>query len=635
MGKSRPMDISSDYDSDHPSIEHPRSIVHIDVDYFYAQVEMMRHPEFQGKPLGVQQKNIVVTCNYEARAFGVKKCMLIEEALRLCPSLILVKGEDLTPYRRMSAKILELLHQFTSSVEKLGLDENFIDVTSVVNEYTTRIGNNSKSSQHDENTTREESTFVQQEDMDHCMPVGKIFSTPEEECPCGCHTRLAVASSIAMDMRSKILNELGLTCSAGIAHNKLLAKLGGAVNKPNQQTVVYPCSAASLLSSLGSVSKIPGVGRRTAESLTANNILTVDDVRKTPLERLQVKIGKELARKIKDYAEGIDDTPVKPSGRPQSIGLEDGFKKVSLVDEVESRLSALLRRLTELAAEDGRIPICLKLTVRKQDSINKPAAAGSSTGKRESRQCAIPSHLVPSSKGAKGTHLYDHTKILALVMKLFHRVVDISKPFHLTLLGLAFTKFQEEKCSGKNSIASFLRKQVAVQSVMDISSEDCLSDVSLGSPMSISNQQERSDCEEENDEEFRENKDFGNKVQQIQSNSCHRLRNYDRATPSPIDIRYSGDDDEDILSEVEPSPKKTKLEVWLSGRRESPSIEMADLRLNTPSSSPISKSLLQSGPTTFKSTIPIDLDKQVNHSWPANTSGKKPNDIFKYFIANK
>lgn len=320
---------------------------------------------------------------------------------------------------------------------------------------------------------------------------------------------------------------------------------------------------------------------------------------------------------------------MKPSGRPQSIGLEDGFKKVSLVDEVESRLSALLRRLTELAAEDGRIPICLKLTVRKQDSMNKPS---SSTGKRESRQCAIPSHLVPSSKGAKGIHLYDHTKILALVMKLFHRVVDISKPFHLTLLGLAFTKFQEEKCSGK-SIASFLRKQVAVQSVMDISSEDCLSDVSLGSPMSI-NQQERSDCEEENDEEFRENKDFGNKVQ-VQSNSCHRLRNFDRATPSPIDIRCSGDDDEDILSEVEPSPKKTKLEVWLSGRRESPSIEMADLRLNTPSSSPISKSLLQTGPTAFKSTIPIDLDKQVNHSWPANTSGKKPNDIFKYFIANK
>lgn len=283
----------------------------------------------------------------------------------------------------------------------------------------------------------------------------------------------------------------------------------------------------------------------------------------------------------------------------------------------------------------------MKLTVRKQDSISKPS---SSTGKRESRQCAIPQHLVPSSsKAAKGIQLYDHSKILALAMKLFHRVVDVSKSFQLTLLGLAFTKFQEEKCSGKSSIASFLRKQVAVQSVMDISSEEGLSDASLGSPMSI-NQTERSDCEDDNDEEFRENKDSGNKVQQqqqqqqqFQTNSCHRIRSLtDRATPSPIDLRWSaGEDDEDILSEIEPSPKKTKLEVWLSGRRDSPSNEMADLRLNTPSSSPISKSLQQpSGPqqASFKSTIPCDLDKQVNHSWGAtNASGKK----FKYFIANK
>ena len=80
-------------------------------------------------------------------------------------------------------------------------------------------------------------------------------------------------------------------------------------------------------------------------------------------------------------AEVIDDSPVKPSGRPQSIGLEDGFKKVSLVDEVECRLNVLLRRLCESAQEDGRIPLCLKLTVRKQDG-------GYSTGKRESRQCS-------------------------------------------------------------------------------------------------------------------------------------------------------------------------------------------------------------------------------------------------------
>ncbi|XP_058789814.1 DNA polymerase iota-like [Phymastichus coffea] len=627
MGKSTQMDVSSDYESDHPLIQHPRSIVHIDIDCFYAQVESVQHPEYKGKPLGVQQKNIVVTSNYEARKFGITKCMSVKEALALCPNLLLIRGEDLTPYRRVSVKIFELLHHFSPLVEKLGLDENFIDITSLVNERISNTATKSTSVNGDESMTQEKINCTVQ-NSEQCKSVGEIFEIPEENCPCECHTRLAMATNIAMDIRNKIHKELGLTCSAGIAHNKLLAKLGGALNKPNKQTLVYPCSATALLSSLGSVLKIPGVGRRTAESLTANNITTVDDIRKTPLERLQVKIGKELARKIKDYAEGIDDAPVKPSGRPLSIGLEDGFKKVSLVDEVESRLSALLRRLTELAAEDGRIPICMKLTVRKQDSLSKPS---SSTGKRESRQCPLPAHLVPSSKGSKGSSLYDHAKILALAMKLFHRVVDVTKPFNLTLLGLAFTKFQEEK-SGKSSIASFLRKQVAVQSVIDISSEDGFSDTSLGSPMST-NQTERSDCEEESDVEFRENKDFGNKVQ-LQSTSCHRIRSLDRATPSPIDVRNSGEDDEDLLSEVEPSPKKTKLDVWLGGRRGSPSNEMADLRLNTPSSSPISKSLLQTGPISFKPAIPIDLEKQM-HTWPANANNKKSNDIFKFFIANK
>lgn len=247
-----------------------------------------------------------------------------------------------------------------------------------------------------------------------------------EECPCGCHERLCIGSRIAADIRNRIKSDLGLTCSAGIAHNKLLAKLAGGINKPDDQTLVYPCNATELVVSMGSVSKIPGIGHKTAELLSTNNIKTVNDVRKMSLEELQLKIGKDLARKMKDLSEGIDNCAVKPSGKPQSIGLEDGFRKVSLVHDVESRLGALLRRLSELAAEDGRIPIAMKLTVRKQ----VPNKANS--GKRESRQCALPAHLLPSQKNSS----YDHAKILSLAMKLFHRAVDVSKPFHLTLLGL-------------------------------------------------------------------------------------------------------------------------------------------------------------------------------------------------------
>ncbi|XP_031831704.1 DNA polymerase iota [Nomia melanderi] len=556
-------------------IRHPRTIIHIDVDCFYAQVEMLRHPELEGKPLGVKQKNIVVTSNYLAREYGIKKCMPVQEALQLCPGLALVNGEDLTNYRHFSAKILDILHQFTPLVERLGFDDNFMDVTSLVQKCM-NSGNDSESNIN-----------ISMEDQN---PVGEVFGTSEEECPCGCHTRLIIASKIAAEIRKRIYKELHVTCSAGVAHNKLLAKLVGSLHKPNQQTLIFPCSGPMMLSTMGSVSKIPGVGQKTTQLLMSNNIKTVEDLRKTSLESLEIKIGIDLARKLKDNAEGIDETIVKPTGKKQSIGLEDGFKSVSLVAEVESRFGALLRRLTELAMEDGRIPIAMRITVRKHD-FNKPAS-----GKRETRQCALPKHLLPSTKSG----VYDHAKMLTLAMKLFHRTVDVSKPFHLTLLGVAFTKF-EERSSGKNSITSFLRKQVAVQSVLDISSEEGISDVSLGSPMSV-------------------NQD---------SNDGSAMS----TTSSPISKTVGAASqcaDDDLLSEIEPLPKKTRLEVWLSGRRESPSNEMADLRLSPSSPMQLSPKI----DAAVLKSLPIDIQREVTRSWPT-TSKPKPNNILKYFIANK
>lgn len=572
--------------ADFDIIRHPRTIIHLDVDCFYAQVEMLRHPEFEGKPLGVQQKNIIVTSNYLARKYGIKKCMPLHEALNLCPNLALVNGEDLTNYRHYSTKIFEILYQFTPLVERLGFDDNFLDVTSIVEKQL--------KSQNDLDS-REMSSSNMNEDI---KEVGKMFGLSEEECPCDCHTRLMIGSKIAAEIRNRIYEELHLTCSAGIAHNKLLAKLAGSLNKPNQQTLVFPCSGPMLLSTIGSVSKIPGVGQKTTELLLSNNIRTVDDLRRIPLENLELKIGVDLARRLKDNAEGIDETAVKPSGKKQSIGLEDGFKSVSLVAEVESRLGALLRRLTELAMEDGRIPTAIRITVRKHD-LNKPTS-----GKRETRQCALPKHLLPSTK----TGVYDHNKMLTLAMKLFHRVIDVSKPFHLTLLGVAFTKF-EERSYGRSSITSFLRKQVAVHSVLDISSEEGISELNLGSPMSIN--QDSNDSSDQSATSF-------------MSTSTSSL------PCSPIS-KLSGmanqNAEDDLQNEVEPVPKKTKLEVWLSGRRGSPSNEMAGLRLSPSSPMQLSPTV---DATVFKS-LPIER-REVTRSWPT-TSKPKPNNILKYFIA--
>lgn len=587
------MDIS-DCDA---GLRHPRAIIHLDVDCFYAQVEMVRHPEFKGKPLGVQQKNIVVTSNYAARQYGIKKLMLVEEALTLCPGLVLVRGEDLTNYRKASAEISEILLSYTPLVERLGLDESFIDVSAIVDRW---------SSCHNPEGVTDENAGEKNVER-----YGKVFGATEEECPCGCHLRLRIAMKIAAEMRERILKHVGLTCSAGIAHNKLLAKLASSLHKPNDQTLVYPWAAAALLSRIGSVAKIPGIGAKTLGLLASKDIQTVDDLRRISLEELESRVGGDLSKKLKDNAEGIDETIVKPSGRPNSIGLEDGCSNVSLVGEVESRLSALLRRLIELANEDGRIPLALKITVRKND----PTKSGTGS-KRETRQCALPQHLLPSDKSG----WYDNAKILALAMKLFHRAVDVTKPFHLTLLGVAFTKF-EERMSGRSSITSFLRKQVAVQSVLDISSEGGASDTSIGSPMST-------------------NQDSNDAID-LESR-CSPQRTISRETSLPNYSSRSNSrslaidsspcnttDGEDLSNETEPSPKKTKLEVWLSGRKESPSNEMASLRLG-PSSPRSSQTPTNSA--VFKSK-PLDLDREVSHSWQGVKT--KPNNILKYFIANK
>lgn len=621
------MDIA---DSDEEIARHPRSIVHLDVDCFYAQIEMLRHPEFEGKPLGVRQKNLVVTCNYIARRFGVGKCMSVQEALRLCPGLCLVRGEDLTEYRKISARIAEILQRFTPLVERLGMDESFVDVSSLVDRY--------QADERDDDCTMKDGGSYEDEDGESRQVVGNIFGPTEEECPCGCHARLATASKIAADMRARIYKELRLTCSAGIGHNKLLAKLAGSLNKPDQQTLVYPCSGPALLTEIGPVSKIPGVGFKTTQLLATNDVKTVEDVRRISLDELEAKIGGDLAKKLKDLAEGIDDSIIKPSGKPQSIGLEDGFKHVSLVAEVESRLGALLRRLTDLATEDGRMPVAMKITVRKQD-FNKSNAGG----KRETRQCALPQNLLPTTRGGS----YDHTKLLSLALKLFHRAVDVSKPFHLTLLGVAFTKF-EERVSGRSSITSFLRKQVAVQSVLDISSEEGIADLGATSTAIVvptargsSITAESSEGEEPRREETNEHSPLVGRSRDVSPSSSisdvtaeeryyRHHRNRHRHDHRP---RNQSQEDEDSPGEVEPSPKKTKLEVWLSGRRESPSNEMASLRLGP--SSPMSPVSPPPGtdPAVFKS-LPIDLQAEIGRSWPS-TGKPKSNDILKYFIANK
>ncbi|XP_046658647.1 DNA polymerase iota-like [Homalodisca vitripennis] len=420
--------------------KHKRTIIHIDLDCFYAQVEMLKNPELTDKPVGIKQQHYVITSNYVAREYGIKKCMLITEALSLCPKLIIINGEDLHDYRLMSSKVTDIVRQFSTKVEKLGLDENFVDISDMVSSKLASKDNHSYS------------------------VVGHIYKNEIENiCACGCRERLVIGSNIASEIRARIREELGMTCCAGVGHNKLLAKLVGSTHKPNQQTIVFPCSATLLVSNLSHARKIPGIGRKTSDVLDALGIVSVHDVQNCSLKVLEKHFDKSVARWIKGACFGVDDTDVKESGKQQVIGLEEASKMIGSMEEVRNRLKSLIDRGMVLLEEDGRFPTTIRVAVRKYSSHEEYCR------QRESKQCPINPSIFRSNIAK------DH--ILEAALGLFKKLVDHTKPFHLTLIGLAFTKFQEE-LPVKSSMLQFLRKK----SLDESSSKDLtITDTSVGS----------------------------------------------------------------------------------------------------------------------------------------------------------
>lgn len=589
--------------------EHPKSIIHIDIDCFYAQVEMVRNPELKTVPLGIQQKNIVVTSNYEARTYGIQKCMLVTEALKLCPNLKLVNGEDLHNYRSASNKIFSILLTWKCPVEKLGMDENFIDVTSLVQEKLKTI------------------------DISTLSLSGHVYSETSMGCPCGCHSRLRIASQIASEMRKKIFEELGFTTCAGIAHNKLLAKLICPLHKPNDQSTIMPEHAVSFMATLPSVRSIPSIGSKTTEALISHKILTVSDLQQVSIDVLKKYFSSDMAVRLKNLALGEDNTPVKQTGKPQSIGLEDSFRTVSVKSEVEEKFGALLQRLLTLVKEDGRIPVSLRVTLRKKDAKRL-------SSHRESRQCQISTSIFIITNGTLSVTEAGQQKLMAIIMRLFNKLIDLSKPFHLTLVGLAFTKFQE-RMTGRGSIVNYLMNDISVQSVLNLQN-DC--DMSTSS------------------------------------------MDYTAVSPSSSTTTDLSD------AEVEPSPKKPKKVNWIAKRRclskeevASPSkLKVGELRLNskelekvselrlnsrdrslTPRASP-AKECLSDASDSMKdvaeggncddcpsyvdkevfSALPDEMQQELKAMWKNPSSSEMPrssprtnkpksNTILKYFVPHK
>ncbi len=276
------------------------TILHVDMDAFFASVEMLRRPELKGRPVVIggdgdpTKRGVVSTASYEARKFGVHSAMPLRTALKLCPACIFLPV-DYNEYSRVSVKIKKILFEVSPLMEDVGIDEAYLDISS-------RPG-------------------------------------PPEET--------------AMLIKERVFRETGLTCSVGIAPNKLLAKMASDLQKPDGLTIIRMEDVERLIWPLGA-RKLPGVGPKTEACLKELGINTIGDIAAKGLEWLQDRLGKSFGLYLYDASRGIHESPIITEWQPKSISREETFElDVSEWQAVARSLAFLLRDVAGSMREGG------------------------------------------------------------------------------------------------------------------------------------------------------------------------------------------------------------------------------------------------------------------------------------------
>ena len=280
----------------------PRIIFHIDMDSFYASVEIQRNPSLKGKsvivgadPKAGTGRGVVSTCSYEARRYGVRSGMPISKAYKLCPNGVYLPV-NMPLYEKASDKIEQILKQYADKVERVGIDEAFIDLTEKVKEYGS-------------------------------------------------------AKELALKIKDAIYIQEGLTCSIGVAPNKSVAKIASDFRKPDGLTIVEPNQVREFLDPLP-VTKIIGVGKKTYSVLKRFRLETIGQVARYPKEDLAQIFGK-FGIYLWEVANGIDYIEVQEAEEPKSFSLEHTFEKDTedqnlVLETLRSQAEDLYRQLTEM-----------------------------------------------------------------------------------------------------------------------------------------------------------------------------------------------------------------------------------------------------------------------------------------------
>jgi DNA polymerase-4 len=275
-----------------------RTILHIDLDAFFAAVEQRDDPALRGVPVlvgGSRERGVVAAASYEARRFGVHSAMPMAEALRRCPRAIVVPHR-MARYADTSQQFLNIIRDFSPLVEALSMDEAFADVTA----------------------------------------SERLFGD---------------GAAIAAAIKQRVRDELALVASVGVAPNKFVAKIASDIDKPDGLRIVPPGAVLDFLHPLP-VDRLWGVGAVTRATLTAMGLRTIGDVARCPAGRLRARLGASLAAHLLALARGDDPRPVESASQPVSIGHEETFERdLGRRDEIAAvllhqadRVAARLRR---------------------------------------------------------------------------------------------------------------------------------------------------------------------------------------------------------------------------------------------------------------------------------------------------
>jgi DNA polymerase-4 len=275
-----------------------RTILHVDMNAFFASVEQRANPALRGRPMAVVgslHRGVVLSPSYEARVFGVKTGMTYGEAKRACTEIVLVPA-DSAKYSSACERLLTIWNDFTPAVELFSIDEAFLDVS-------------------------------------------------------GCDALFGDPVCMAVRIKERIWEDMGLTCSIGIGPNKLLAKLGSDMQKPDGLVLIDPGDVADVLEDLP-VKEICGIGPNLTRHLSAMGIHTCGELGRTPLRKLTARFG-IIGERLSDMARGIDDDPVVPAALQEGESSKSMGHSMTL-DQDCADITRIERHLLQLSEKVGR-----------------------------------------------------------------------------------------------------------------------------------------------------------------------------------------------------------------------------------------------------------------------------------------